>query len=122
MNNTVQLMGNVGKDTEVKYNPNGTVVANFVIATNDGYKNSSGQWIDRTTWHNIECWGELAKRVEKFIQKGTNLTIRGRLAVDSWEDKEGNKHYKTYVQMKEFVTHKGAKTSEKGSYDEMENL
>lgn len=110
INNEVRLTGNVGKDPEVTYNPNGSVVATFSMATNDSYKDKAGVWKERTTWHNLTCWGDIAKRVERFVQKGTNVSIVGKLAVDSWDDKEGKKHYKTYVQIEEFRTNTGGKT------------
>jgi len=122
LSNLVILIGNVGKDPEIKYNDNGSVVASLVLATNDGYKDKSGQWVDKTTWHNITCWGTLAQRVEKFIQKGTNITVHGRLAVDTWTDNSGQKKYKNYVQMSEFVTNRGAKQVEKDSCDDLSRL
>jgi single-strand DNA-binding protein len=122
VNNFVILIGNVGKDPEIKYNDNGSVSANLVLATNDGYKDRSGNWVDKTTWHNLTCWGTLAKRVEKFIQKGTNITIHGRLAVDTWTDSAGQKKYKTYVQMSEFITNRGAKPVENNSDDELTQM
>lgn len=122
VNNFVILIGNVGKDPEIKYNDNGSVVASLVLATNDGYKDKSGQWVDKTTWHNLTCWGPLAKRVEKFIQKGTNITIRGQLAVDSWTDNTGQKKYKSYVQMSEFITNRGAKAVENDSDNELTQM
>ncbi len=122
LSNLVILVGNVGKDPEIKYNDNGSVVASLVLATNDGYKDKSGQWVDKTTWHNVICWGALAKRVEKFIQKGTNITIHGRLAVDTWTDNSGQKKYKNYVQMSEFITNRGQKEVENDSYNELTQM
>ena len=125
LNNFVLLIGNVGKDPEIKYNDNGTIVANFVMATNDGYKDRSGNWIDKTTWHNITCWGNLARKVEKFIQKGTNVTIHGHLFVDSWTDPNTDqKKYRSYVQMHEFITNRGARPPVENdpSYDELTDI
>jgi single-strand DNA-binding protein len=102
LNNYVRLKGNVGKDPEVKYNGNGTVVADFSMATTESWKDRNGEWKDKTTWHNINCWGDLAKKVEALITKGQRIEIEGKLANDSWEDKEGKKHYKTYVAMQCF--------------------
>jgi len=113
------LTGNVGKDPEVTYNANGTVIATMVLATNDGYRDRSGQWVDRTTWHNLSCWGELAKRVEKHIQKGTNISVHGRIAVDTWIDNEGKKHYKTYVQINEFRTNRNGKMTDQDFNNEL---
>lgn len=122
LNNQVILIGNVGKDPDIKYNANGTVCANLVLATSDGYKDKSGQWIDKTTWHNITCWGALAQRVEKHIQKGTNIIIHGRLATDTWTDSTGQKKYKTYVQMNEFITNRGAKQVENDSDNDLTQM
>jgi single-strand DNA-binding protein len=108
INNLVLLTGNVGKDPDVRYNDNGTVVASMVIATDDSYV-KDGKKVELTTWHNLSCWGNLAKSVEKMIQKGTNISIAGRNAVDQWEDKDGNKHFKSYVYIHEFRINRGGK-------------
>jgi len=122
LNNRVMLTGNVGKDPEVTYNANNTVVAKMVLATNDGYKDRSGQWNDKTTWHNLSCWGELAKRAERLIQKGTNISLDGKLAVDIWTDNNGEKHYFTYVLVDEFRVNTGGKKQEYDAYNEITDL
>ena len=102
LNNLVILSGNVGKDPDVKYLDNGTVVANFPLATTESWKDRSGEWQERTTWHNLSCWGDLAKKAELLVKKGIRMSVHGKLANDSWDDKEGVKHYKTYVAIQEF--------------------
>ncbi|SMO57734.1 single-strand binding protein [Saccharicrinis carchari] len=97
--NKVILVGNVGKDPEVRYFENDRAVANFPLATTErGFTTSSGQQIpERTEWHNLAVWGGLAKVVESYVKKGTQLYIEGKLRTRSWDDKDGNKRYTTEV-------------------------
>jgi single-strand DNA-binding protein len=96
--NKVILIGNLGKDPEVKYTPSGTAVAKFSLATNERYKDKGGEWQDRTEWHNIVAWQRLAEIVGEYVKKGSKLYIEGRLQTSSWDDKEsGQKRYKTEV-------------------------
>ena len=96
--NKVILIGNLGKDPEVKYTPSGTAVAKFSLATNERYKDKSGAWQDRTEWHNIVAWQRLAEIVGEYVKKGGKVYIEGRLQTSSWDDKEsGQKRYKTEV-------------------------
>ena len=97
--NKVILIGNVGKDPEVRYFENDRAVANFPLATTErGFTTSSGQQIqERTEWHNIVVWGGLAKVVESYVKKGTKIYIEGKIRTRSWDDKEGQKRYTTEV-------------------------
>jgi single-strand DNA-binding protein len=96
--NKVILIGNLGKDPEIKYTPSGTAVAKFSLATNERYKDKSGNWQDRTEWHNIVAWQRLAEIVGEYVKKGSKLYIEGRLQTSSWDDKEsGQKRYKTEI-------------------------
>jgi single-strand DNA-binding protein len=96
--NKVILIGNLGKDPEVKYTPSGTAVAKFSLATNERYKDKGGEWQDRTEWHNIVAWQRLAEIVGEYVKKGSKLYIEGRLQTSSWDDKEsGQKRYKTEI-------------------------
>ena len=96
--NKVILVGNLGKDPEIKYTPSGTAVAKFSLATNEGYKDKSGQWQDRTEWHNIVAWQRLAEIVGEYVKKGSKVYIEGRLQTSSWDDKEtGQKKYRTEI-------------------------
>ena len=96
--NKVILVGNLGKDPEVKYTSTGTPVAKFSLATNEGYKDKNGQWQDRTEWHNIVAWQRLAEIVGEYVKKGSKVYIEGRLQTSSWDDKEtGQKKYKTEI-------------------------
>lgn len=96
--NKVILIGNLGKDPEIKYTPSGTAVAKFSLATNERYKDKAGEWQDRTEWHNIVAWQRLAEIVGEYVKKGSKLYIEGRLQTSSWDDKEsGQKKYRTEV-------------------------
>jgi single-strand DNA-binding protein len=96
--NKVMLIGNVGKDPEVKFTPSGTAVAKFGLATNERFKDKSGEWQDRTEWHNIVAWQKLAEIIGQYVKKGSKIYIEGRLQTSNWEDKQsGEKKYRTEV-------------------------
>lgn len=93
--NKVILVGNVGKDPDIKYFDNGSAVANFTLATTErGYTAANGTQIpDRTEWHNIVCWRGLAKVVEQFVRKGTQVYIEGKIRSRTYDDANGIKRY-----------------------------
>lgn len=93
--NKVILIGNVGKDPDVRYFDNGSAVVNFTLATTErGYTAANGTQIpDRTEWHNIVCWRGLAKVAEQFVKKGTQLFVEGKLRTRSYDDQNGVKRY-----------------------------
>ena len=96
--NKVILIGNLGKDPEVKYTPQGTPVAKFSLATNERFKDKDGNWQDRTEWHNIVLWQRLAEIAGEYLKKGSKVYIEGRLRTDSWDDKQtGQKKYMTQI-------------------------
>jgi single-strand DNA-binding protein len=96
--NKVILIGNLGKDPEVKYTAGGMPVAKFSLATNERYKDKEGQWQDRTEWHNIVAFQRLAEIVGEYLKKGGKCFIEGSLRTSSWDDKEtGQKKYKTEI-------------------------
>ena len=95
--NKVFLIGNVGKDPEVRHLENGGPVARFSLATSESYKNRNDEKVTTTEWHNIVIWRRLAEIVEKYVKKGSKLYIEGRITYRSWDDKEGNKKYITEV-------------------------
>ena len=102
--NKVILIGNLGKDPEVKYTPSGTAVAKFSLATNERYKDKDGQWQDRTEWHNIVAWQRMAEIVGEYLKKGRTVYVEGRLQTRSWEDKEsGQKKYMTEIVASDLV-------------------
>jgi single-strand DNA-binding protein len=87
--NKVILIGNLGSDPEVRYLESGSAVAKFNIATTESYTNKNGERVDNTEWHRIELWEGLAKVAEKYLKKGNQVYIEGRIRTDSWTDKEG---------------------------------
>lgn len=96
--NKVILIGNLGKDPEVRHLENGTAVANFSMATSESYKDrNSGERKIITEWHNIVLWRGLAEVAEKYLKKGDQIYIEGKLKTRSWEDKDGNTRYTTEV-------------------------
>ena len=95
--NKVILIGNVGKDPEVKHLDNGMVITNFPLATSETYKNKDNDKVTSTEWHNIVLFRNLAEIAEKYVKKGDPLYIEGRIRTRSWEDKEGNKRYTTEI-------------------------
>lgn len=96
--NKVILVGNLGKDPEVRYLDNGTAVANFTIATSESYKDkNSGERVTQTEWHNVVVWRGLAEVAEKYLKKGNQVYIEGKLKTRSWEDKDGNTRYTTEI-------------------------
>lgn len=95
--NKAILVGNLGKDPEVRHLENGRAVANFSIATSETYKNKQGERVTNTEWHNIVLWSPLAEIAEKYLKKGNQVYIEGKLATRSWDDPEGNKRYTTEV-------------------------
>jgi single-strand DNA-binding protein len=96
--NKVILIGNLGKDPEVRHLENGAVVANFPLATSETYTDkSTGQKVENTDWHDVVVWRGLAEVVEKYVRKGTKVYVEGKLKKRSWQDKEGNTRYATEV-------------------------
>lgn len=97
LRNRVQLIGNLGMNPEVKKLNSGKTVAKFSLATSEIYKNSDGKKVTETQWHNLVAWGGLAEIAEKYLQKGSEIAIEGRLTHKSYEDKDGNKKLFTEV-------------------------
>jgi single-strand DNA-binding protein len=102
--NKVILLGNLGKDPEVKFTPSGVPVAKFSLATNERYKDKGGEWQERTEWHNIVAWQRLAEIVGEYVKKGAKLYIEGKLQTSSWEDREsGTKKYRKEIVASDLV-------------------
>ena len=95
--NKVILIGNLGKDPEVRYLDNGVAVANLSIATSENYKNKDGEKVTQTEWHDIVLWRGLAEVAEKYLKKGSSVYIEGKLRTNKWVDKDENTRYKTEV-------------------------
>jgi len=103
LKNKVQLIGNLGNAPEIKNTENGKKLARFSIATNENYRNAKGEKVTETTWHNLIAWGKLADLAEKFLLKGTEVVIEGKLINRSYTDKDGNKKYISEVQVNELL-------------------
>ncbi len=112
--NKVILLGNLGRDPEVRHLDNGRAVANFSIATSETYKNKQGERVTATEWHNIVLWTPLAEIAEKYLKKGNQVYIEGKLTSRSYEDREGVTKYITEVVGRE-MTLLGGPRSEDGS-------
>tara|TARA_Y100000739_G_C20156186_1_gene261208 strand:+ start:93 stop:491 length:399 start_codon:yes stop_codon:yes gene_type:complete len=95
--NKVILVGNLGKDPEVRYLDSGVAVANFSLATTENYKNKQGERVSQTEWHNIVLWRGLAEVAEKYLKKGASIYIEGKIKTRKWEDKEGITRYSTEI-------------------------
>ena len=96
--NKVILLGNVGKDPEIRSTPSGTIVANVTLATSDRQKDAQGNWQDRTEWHNLVAFTRTAEIIRDYVKKGTKLYVEGKIQTRSWDDKEsGQKRYRTEI-------------------------
>src|SRR4051794_26857535 len=95
--NKVILVGNLGRDPEVRYTPGGQAVANFTVATNDSWTDKAGQKQERTEWHRIVVWAKLAELCGEYLSKGRQVYVEGRLQTREWTNKEGAKQYTTEV-------------------------
>ena len=102
--NKVTLLGNVGKDPEIRSTAGGNIVANFTLATSDNQKDAQGNWQERTEWHNLVAFKRTAEIVRDYVKKGSKLYIEGKITTRSWDDKEsGQKRYKTEILVNELV-------------------
>ena len=96
--NKVMLIGNLGKDAEMRYTPGGQAVANFSIATSETWNDKeSGERKEKTEWHRIVLWGKQAESLQEYLVKGKQIYVEGRLQTRSWDDKDGNKKYSTEI-------------------------
>jgi single-strand DNA-binding protein len=95
--NKVILVGNLGADPELKYTPSNRPVCHLSIATNEVWKDKSGQKQEKTEWHRVNVWGESAEHCSKYLAKGRTVYVEGRLQTRSWDDKDGKKRYTTEV-------------------------
>lgn len=95
--NKVILVGNLGADPDMRYTPSGTGVCELRLATNESWTDKSGQRQERTEWHRIVVWGKRAEIVSKYLSKGRQVYVEGKLRTRTWDDKEGNKRYTTEI-------------------------
>lgn len=103
LKNKVQLIGHLGNAPEVKTTESGKKLARFSVATNESYRNAKGEKVTETTWHNLVAWGKVADIAEKYLNKGSEVAIEGKLINRSYSDKDGNKKYITEVQVNELL-------------------
>lgn len=103
LRNKVQLIGHVGQDPEIKTFDGGKKVANLTIATNDSYKNDKGEKVEQTEWHRVVAWGKTAEIIEKYVTKGKEVAIEGKLTHRSYDDKNGEKRFITEVVVNELL-------------------
>ena len=101
MLNKVQLIGRLGKDPEVKYTPDGTMITKFNIATDESWKDRNGERVQKTEWHRIVVWGKLAEICSKYLVKGKLVFVDGKLQTQTWDDKDGNKRSMTQIVARE---------------------
>lgn len=99
--NKVMVLGRLGKDTELKYTPSGMAVCEFSVATSEEFKDKAGEKQTRTEWHTIIVWGKLGELCNQYLSKGSQVFIEGSLQTRSWDDKQGQKRYKTEINAKE---------------------
>lgn len=95
--NKVQLIGRLGKDPEIQRFDENVMVAKFPLATSEAYKDKNGNLVENTDWHNVVAWRGLGQISEKFLKKGSQVYIEGKLKTRSWDDKDGNKRYTTEI-------------------------
>jgi len=109
LKNKVQLIGNLGNAPEVKTTETGKKLARFSVATNESYRNANGEKVTETTWHNLVAWGKVAEIAEKYLTKGKEVAVEGKLINRSYTDKDGNKKYITEVEVNEILMFGGEK-------------
>ena len=115
--NKVILLGNVGKDPEIRSTPGGMMVANFTLATSDRQKDPQGNWQDRTEWHNLVAFGRTAEIVRDYVKKGSKLFVEGKIQTRSWDDKEsGQKRYRTEIIVNDLSLLSGRDDAGSGGY------
>jgi single-strand DNA-binding protein len=115
--NKAILVGNVGKDPEIKFLPSGSAVANFGLATSERFKDKSGEFQERTEWHNIVAYQRTAEIIRDYVKKGSKLYIEGRIQTRSWDDQSGKKQYRTEIVVNDLVLLSGrGESGESGGY------
>ena len=103
MRNRIQLIGHLGKDPEIKTFESGKSLARLTIATTESYKNQKGELIKNTTWHNVVAWNKTAERMKKYLKKGNEVLLQGKLSHRSWENQNGETKYITEIIVNEFM-------------------
>jgi len=116
--NKIIIVGNLGRDPELRYTPQGTAVCNFSMATNEKRRDKTGDLQDITTWFRVTLWGRQAENASKYLQKGSQVYIEGRLRVDEWTDRDGNQRQTLDVNATEMQFLSGGRSDDFGGGDE----
>ena len=119
--NKVILIGNLGSDPEVRHLSNGSVVANFNIATSESYTNKNGERVTQTEWHRIELWEGLAKVAEQYLKKGQSVYIEGKIKTENWQDSDGNNRTTTRIRGLNMTMLGGRNQDQQGESSEQQN-
>src|ERR1700734_3743121 len=120
--NKVILLGNVGKDPEVKFLPSGLPVANLTLATSDRFKDKAGEWQDRTEWHNLTAYQRVAEIIRDYVKKGAKLYVEGRIQTRSWDDQAtGQKKYRTEIIVNDIMLLSGRGAEDGGGSGQRSN-
>lgn len=118
--NKAILIGNLGKDPEVRYMPSGEAIANITLATTDTWKDKSGEKQEKTEWHRVSFFGRQAEVVGEYLKKGSQIYVEGRIQTRKWQDKEGQDRYTTEI-VADRMQMLGGKSSGSGSFEVVEN-
>ena len=116
MLNKVTLIGNLGRDPEIRHFEGGSKVSKFPMATNESYQDRNGEWQTRTEWHDIVCWGGLAERSERTLKKGNLVYVEGKITKRKWQDKDGNERYSTEIVCQTFKLLERRESGNTGGY------
>ena len=101
--NKVIIVGNLGQDPEARYTPQGTAVTNLSVATNESWKNQSGETQEKTEWHRVVMYGKMAETASEYMKKGQTVYVEGRLQTNEWEDQNNNKRKTTEIRCDNFT-------------------
>jgi single-strand DNA-binding protein len=115
--NKVILVGNLGRDAELRYTPGGAAVATLNLATTEVWNDKSGQRQEKTEWHRVVLWGKSAESLQEYLTKGKQIYVEGRLQTRQWDDKDGNKRYTTEIRGDRIVLLGGGGRSQSGGYE-----
>jgi single-strand DNA-binding protein len=118
--NKVILIGNLGKDPEIRYMPSGEAVANITVATSESWKDKNGEKQEKTEWHNVVFYRRLAEIVGEYLKKGSQIYVEGKITTEKWQDKEGKDRYTTKIVANEMKM-LGSKSGGVGSFEVVEN-
>ena len=112
--NKIIIVGNLGRDPELRYTPQGTAVCNFSVATSEKRKDKTGDWQDVTTWFRVTLWGKQGENASKYLQKGNPVYVEGRLRVEEWTDRDGNNRHTLEIHGTELHFLSGGRNEEYG--------